>query len=133
MMMKWYTAWAILLLLFNGIGAIYGGWNLIIYPDGSSIDLSTAWLKATPFKSYLVPGIVLFVCNGLFSLFVIFSILIKARNYPMLVMAQGLILCGWLIIQILLIRTVYYLHAVMGFTGLALIYLGWRCHIRSKK
>ena len=124
---------AIILLLFNGIGAIYGGWNLIVHPDGSSIELSREWLNTTPFQNYLVPGIVLFVCNGLFSLFVILAILAKSRYSPNLTIAQGIILCGWLVIQMLLIRTVYFLHAVMGFTGLALIYLGWRAIIRPKK
>lgn len=132
-MKKWNQIAAIILLFFNGIGAIYGGWNLIIHPDGSSIELSSDWLNTTPFQNYLVPGIVLFVCNGLFSLFVILAILVKSRYAPYLTIAQGMILCGWLVIQMLLIRTVYFLHAIMGFTGLALIYLGWRAIIQPKR
>lgn len=31
-----------ILLLFNGIGALYGGWNLMMHPDGSSIELTPA-------------------------------------------------------------------------------------------
>jgi len=131
-MKKWVQIATILLLIFNGIGAIYGGWNLIVHPDGSSIKLSSDLLNTTPFQNYLVPGIILFVCNGLFSMFVIVAILSKSKYSPHLNIAQGMILCGWLVIQMLLIRTVYFLHAVMGFTGLALIYLGWRAIIRPK-
>jgi hypothetical protein len=39
-------------------------------------------------------------------------------------MVQGAILCGWIIIQMLLIRTIYFLHFILGGTGLALIILG---------
>lgn len=31
---------AVLLLLFNGTGALFGGWQLIAHPDGSSLQLT---------------------------------------------------------------------------------------------
>ena len=114
-----------LLLLLNGVGAIYGGGNLILYPDGSSIQLSSDWLKHTPFENYLIPGIILFITNGLFSLFVLFALLVKLRNYWLLVVAQGAILTGWILIQIVLIQTIYFLHIILGSLGVALIIMGW--------
>lgn len=113
------------LLLFNGIGAIYGGGNLILYPDGSTIQMSLAWLKHTPFNNYLIPGIILFIANGLLSFFVLAVLILNRRNYSWLLIAQGVILSGWIIIQILLVRTVYFLHIILGSVGLALIILGW--------
>jgi hypothetical protein len=41
------------------------------------------------------------------------------------VLAQGAILTGWIIIQILLIQTIYPLHIIMGSVGIALIVIGW--------
>lgn len=114
-----------LLLLFNGIGAIYGGGNLILYPDGSSIQLSLNWLKHSPFHDYFIPGIILFIANGLFSIFVLISLLFNRRNSSLLVIAQGAILVGWIIIQIILIQTTYFLHGILGGVGIALIILGW--------
>lgn len=113
-----------LLLLINGIGAIYGGGNLILHPDGSSIQLSIHWLQHTPFNNYLIPGIILFIANGLLSVFVFIALLLKHKNYPWLVMAQGAILTGWIVIQILLIQTIYFLHIILGSVGIALIVLG---------
>lgn len=113
------------LLLFNGIGALYGGWNLMLHPDGSSIQLSQDWLQHTPFNDYFIPGIILFVANGLFSFFALASILFNFSNPPFIVMAQGCILLGWIVIQILMIQTVYFLHIIMGGTGLLLILFGW--------
>lgn len=116
---------ASLFLIFNGVGAIYGGWNLIVHPDGSSIQLSPHWLETTPFTSYLIPGIILFIANGVFSFVAFAALIFKSPKFPWLVMAQGVILCGWIVIQILLIQTVYYLHFVLGAVGLALIIIGW--------
>jgi hypothetical protein len=113
------------LLLFNGIGAIYGGGNLILHPDGSSIQLTMDWLEHTPFKDYLIPGIVLFIANGIFSFIALAAMLLKVNNYAWLVMAEGAILTGWIVIQMLMIQTVYFLHYVMGGTGLALIVVGY--------
>ena len=58
---------SILLLLFNGTGAFYGGIGLITDPTGVSIKLSVNLLEHTPFNNFLVPGIVLLGVNGIFS------------------------------------------------------------------
>lgn len=116
---------ASVLLLFNGIGALFGGWSLIIHPDGSGLQLSMDWLRHTPFSDYLIPGIILFFANGLFSVFVFVSILIPLRGYPVLIMTQGAILTGWIVIQMALIRTVDFLHVLFGSIGIVLFILGW--------
>ena len=113
-----------LLLLFNGTGAVYGGVNLIMHPDGSSLRLSLDLLKYTPFKDYLIAGIILFIVNGLFSFFVLIKLLLNQKNYSWFVIAQGLILTGWIIIQVFLIQTVYFLHFILISIGIVLIVLG---------
>lgn len=115
---------ASILLLFNGIGALYGGLSLMMYPDGSNIQLSMDWLEHTPFHNYFIPGLVLFIANGFFSIFVFISLLLNHRLSARLVMVQGAILCGWIIIQILMIQTVYFLHFILGGVGLGLILSG---------
>jgi len=122
-----------ILLFFNGIGAIYGGWNLIIHPDGSSIQLSMSWLEHTPFQDYLIPGIILFIANGILSFFTLIALIFNFRNFPFYVIGQGIILSIWIIIQIVLIRTVYFLHLIMGSVGLLLIIFGWILHRQTFK
>ena len=116
---------AYILLFFNGVGALFGGWNLMIHPDGSGLHLSLDWLKHTPFPDYLIPGIILFIANGLFSAFVFIAIFLKLSNYYWLIMIQGAILAGWIVIQIALIRTIDILHVLFGSIGIALFFLGW--------
>jgi hypothetical protein len=114
-----------LLLLFNGAGAIYGGLSLIIHPDGSGLQLSLEFLKHSPFTDYLIPGIVLFIANGLLSFFVLGALLFNYKHYPLLVILQGTVLCGWILIQIIIVQMIYYLHFVMGGTGILLIICGF--------
>lgn len=124
-----------LLLLFNGTGAIYGGGNLILHPDGSTIQLSLNWLKDTSFHDFLVPGIILFIANGLFSMVAFAAVIFNWKNYSLLVAAQGAILSGWIFIQMILIQTVYFLHVILGSVGVALIVLGflqWQLERKNK-
>lgn len=116
---------AYVLLFFNGVGALFGGWNLMIHPDGSSLQLSMDWLQHTPFPDYLIPGMILFIVNGLFSIFVFIAILLKLRNYYRLIMVQGAILVGWIVIQVALIRTIDFLHILFGSIGIVLFIAGW--------
>lgn len=132
-MLKVYRTSSVVLLLFNLVGALYGGINLVTHPDGSSIQLSLELLEHTPFDDYLLPGTVLLVVNGLFCGFVVWKVLQNDSNFSKLIIAQGILLTGWIIIQMLLIRTVFFLHFVLGGTGLALIVLGWLQHRFQKK
>jgi hypothetical protein len=58
-------------------------------------------------------------------MFVLATLLLNLRNYHRFVLAQGVILVGWIVIQILLIQTIYFLHGILGAVGIALIILGW--------
>jgi hypothetical protein len=113
------------LLFFNGAGAIYGGGSLILHPDGSGIQLSLHWLEHTPFSNYLIPGIILLLVNGVFSVMALTALLRKQRNYMWLVMGQGIVLLGWLTAQILLIQTLHFMHIVMIVVGMMLMIFGW--------
>jgi len=114
-----------ILLLFNSIGAIYGGWHLITHPDGSSLQMSLDWLQYSPFSNYLIPGIILLVANGLFGFFVLGLLIFCYKSYPLFVIAQGALLAGWILVQMIMFRSLLALQVIMGSTGLALLLLGW--------
>lgn len=116
---------SILLLLLNGIGALYGGYHLIAHPDGSSLQLTTDWLEYSPFDDFLIPGIVLFLANGLGSIFVIFSLIFQFSYRYWLVIIEGSILLFWIIIQVLMLRVIDTLHIIFFSVGLLLILLGY--------
>jgi hypothetical protein len=115
---------AVSLLLFNGTSALYGGWSLITHPDGSTLELSTSYLAHSPFTNYLIPGIVLFIANGLCSIAALIALLAKSNYAGLAVAAQGLFLTGWIGVQLMLIGPVYFLQALLGGVGVLLLFCG---------
>ncbi len=123
---------AAVLLAFNAAGAIYGGWNLMTYPDGSSLDMSTKLLEHSPFGDFLIPGIILFLFNGVLSLTFLAALLLNAKNTPWLLIFQGFVLGGWIVGQMIMLQTVNSLHILFGSIGFALILIG-ALMIRSRR
>lgn len=115
---------ALLLLTLNAIGALVGGIPMIAYPDGSASGISTSYLEHSPFANYLIPGLVLVTFNGLLSLMVFLSLILNVRHHSWFVMGQGIILLGWIVIQMIMLREVNFLQVAFGTIGLALIILG---------
>lgn len=62
---------------FLGIGAVAGGALLVIEPHGSLLGMDPAWLDGSPFRSYFIPGLVLFTLNGLLPLFTAVGLLLR--------------------------------------------------------
>ncbi|RYU95446.1 hypothetical protein [Emticicia agri] len=115
---------AYILLLFNGFGALYGGVRLITQPDGSSLGLPLSLLANSPFHDFLIPGILLLLSNGVASIGASISFTLKPRKLAWVIWAQGVILLIWLIVQVIMIKTLHPLQFILGAVGVALIWLG---------
>lgn len=107
----------ILALCVNGIGAVFGGLQLIIDPSGSGLQMPMYFLEHSPFKNYLIPGIILFIFNGVFSFVVVATLFLKIPKYPLFVIVQGVLLTGWSTVQLIMLRI---FHAPMHVTFLAI-------------
>lgn len=118
---KWLAA---LLLMVNGVGAIAAGSSFVARPDGSGIGMPISVLHGTPFADFLVPGIILLVCNGVFSLLALLCLALGWGPYAWLVLCQGLLLVGWVAIQVLLIGFISPLQPLFLFIGLAIAVCG---------
>jgi hypothetical protein len=59
------------------ISAIAGSTMMIYKPDGSLLGLELSRLQNTPFSDYLLPGLILLVSNGLFSLFALIGLVFE--------------------------------------------------------
>jgi hypothetical protein len=116
---------SLLLLSINGLGALYGGISLIADPTGGSMQMPLSYLEHSPFSSYLIPGIVLLLVNGCLSIGAIILLLIKHARAQWLVMAQGVLLSGWIVVQMLMLRMFYPpLHLTFLLMGLCLLGCG---------
>lgn len=115
---------AIGLLVSNSVNALIAGWLFMKDPSGSSLGASINLLEHSPFQNFLIPGIVLFVANGLCSLIAACAALLRWKYYAWLIGFQGGILTGWIIIQVILLQEVNFLHFLFGGIGVLLSALG---------
>lgn len=125
------------LLLFVGIGGVFGGIALMADPSGAMIKLDINYIVTSPFKNYLLPGMILLVFNGLLPLFVFYSLIRQpAWHWPEMIniykeyswewtysLYAGIILVIWIYIQMLLIGYIGTIQPVFGLLGIFIIIL----------
>jgi hypothetical protein len=119
------------MLSFLGVSAIGGGIPMILHPEGSPMFLPLDMLRYSPFHSFLIPGIVLLVANGLLSLWVLWLVLRHHRRYGLWVAFQGWVLLGWLLVECWMLREVMWLHYLYGVVALVLVVCGFLLFRRS--
>lgn len=124
---------AIALLFFNALSAMYGGGSLIYDPSGDFLQMPIELLEHTPFRSYLIPGMILFAVNGVFNLWVGIIGLRRNRQFPWLTMLCGAVLIIWLTIQIIMIRDFFvYAHVPYYLVGLLLVLVGFKLSLQNR-
>jgi hypothetical protein len=121
----------VLLLVFTGIGGIYGGYALVTAPDGSKMIMSTEILSNSPFRTFLVPGIILLLFNGLLPLLIAWGLFVRPPwQWPELFnlyhkqhwcwtfsLYYGFILIIWINVQIIMLSYSSLLQPVFALTG----------------
>lgn len=117
-------ALAIFLLLINGTAAMYGGWSLMTDPSGVQIGLPSNWILHIPFRDYFIPGVALFIVNGVFSIIAAVAVMSRSRGYEKFVIAQGALLTVWILVQVMMVRATEFLHFAMAGIGLTMLALG---------
>jgi hypothetical protein len=115
---------SIVLLSFTGANALVAGFLFMLDPSGQKIGMTTNYLAHSPFSTYLIPGITLFVVIGLLNILIAFLCLKKYKHYPLLIIIQGVLLLGWIILQVFWVRDFNALHLIMLFIGLLLLVSG---------
>ena len=99
---------------------------MISNPDGSILNLSPGLLQGTPFKNYLVPGILLTVIVGGSNLLAVIYNIQRHPNRCNWAMASGLIISGWIIVQMILINAVHWLHFIYLSIGLLIMLMAYQ-------
>jgi hypothetical protein len=113
------------LQLFIGLGAVGGGLALVLEPSGSNLGIPLEILKRSPFSTYLVPGIVLLVVNGLRSLVGGAASFTRHRFAGETAMALGIFLVAWIMLQVYWFAGFHWLHVLYLGLGILEFVLGW--------
>lgn len=115
-----------LLTAFVAFTAIVSGALLVSYPDGSTFKLSTDLLKATPFKNFFVPGVLLAVVVGGINLV---AVVLNMQTHPQRYnwsIGGAVMLTGWVVVQMLLIAALHWLQFVYLGVGCMMLLLSWQ-------
>ena len=119
-----------------GFNALFGGGALILDPSGALIQMPPGSLDGSPFGNFLVPGLTLFLFNGVFPLFVLAGLIWKpgwtwanALNlYPgrhwawAYSLYSGIIVIIWITVQLLYVQP-FILQPIFIIVGLVILIL----------
>lgn len=115
---------AVVALVFMGLSGIIGSIPLIMNPNGEPWTMPQSLLQYSPFRSYLVPGIILLVANGLLSVWALWLTVSKRPGYGWWVIVQGVVSLGWLIVECAMLRLIVLPHYLYGAVAMALVIPG---------
>src|ERR1700730_1426330 len=94
---------AVVLEIFLGIDALFGGGVFILVPDGHLLGMTTRTLAGSPFRSYLVPGIILIAVVGVAPLLAAAITVRRQAIAPFAAVAVGLTLIGWISVEMVVL------------------------------
>lgn len=135
----------VFLLLFLGLGAIFGGGVLIVSPTGALLGMPLSLLYYSPFTNFLIPGIILFSVLGIFPIVVTFALIKKPTNKfaelfnvfkdmywawsYCIYIAFALII--WIQIEMTLLHAVHWSHTLYMFLSIAVLFVSLLPTIRK--
>ncbi len=123
----------IIWLIVISLNALAAGYSFMVEPSGAGLRIPLSYLQYSPFRTYFIPGLVLFTTIGLFGMLTAVLAIRKFNFYLQLVLVQGCILMGWIVIQMWLVRDVAWLHVVCGLSGLAWIMIDTKLLMAKRK
>ena len=124
-----------ILLGFLAIGALFGGLAFIIRPDGSLFRMPVELLANSPFKNFMLPGIILLTIFGIFPLLVIYGLIKKPESKFLnklnliydyhfswtFAVYTGIALIIWINVQTLILNSVDILHTIYSTLGILIV------------
>ena len=114
----------IILELAVGISALGGG----VYALAGARSVPREWLRGSPFRGYLLPGLVLLVVVG-GSMLVAAGLLLEGRSAARLVSLEaGVVLLGWTAAQVTVVGYRSWLQPLFFAVGLAVVVLSVAMH-----
>lgn len=115
-----------LLVSFTALTSLISGILLIYDPSGSFFQMSLSLLSGTPFKNFLIPGIVLAFLVGGTNLAAVVLNLMRNKNRYNWAIAAGVMISGWIIVQMIMISTFSWLQLLFLVIGILTILLAYQ-------
>lgn len=85
-----------------------------------------AWLEGSPFSSYFVPSLILFVVVGGFLLNAAIAVFSRSRIARGSALSAGVVVLGWIAVQLSIIGYVSWMQPTTAIAGVLITWLAWR-------
>ena len=115
-----------ILVSFLAVTATLSGLIMISNPDGGVMNLPLSLLDGTPFKDFLIPGILLSTIVGGVNFLAVFYNIQRHVNRYNWAMAGGIMISGWIVVQMILIQAAHWLHFLYLGIGILIILLAYQ-------
>ena len=109
---------------FIGVGAVVSGTLLVIAPDGRYMQMPPDMLSNTPFRSFLIPGLILFLVHGVGNIASAVLCFRMRRIAAFGGMLFGFALIIWIFVQVNMIGGGHWLQYLYFALGPVLLILG---------
>lgn len=116
------------LLAFNALNAFAGGY----YGMSGAKDVPTEWLEGSTFRDYFIPSLILFVVVGGPFLFSAISVFARFRTAHLAAFGSGIIVLGWLAVQLAIIGYVSWMQPTTAIAGFFVLALAWQLPKQDK-
>jgi uncharacterized protein len=120
----WNTVALAIIQVLIAVNAVIGGALMLADPSGADLGMNTGFLGGSPFSTFLVPGLVLFVVIGIGHLTAFSLTLRKDRRAPLLAVLLGVLLVVWILAQLVWLDPKSWLQVAVAALGLAELSLG---------
>jgi hypothetical protein len=98
------AVWALLaLLVVQGLGGLGGGLSLTLAPDGSIMRMPTSLLDGSPFRDFLIPGLILLLVLGVLPLVAAVGLWLGRRWAWYAAFIVGCGLMTWILVEMTII------------------------------
>ncbi|MCU0452817.1 MAG: hypothetical protein MUE68_04100 [Bacteroidetes bacterium] len=113
---------------FVALGALISGLMLFLAPSGDLLQISTDALAGSPFRDFLIPGLILFLVNGVGQAVAAFLTFRRHRCAGLTGAVFGLGLMIWIFVQVSIIGGGHFLQYAYFGIGVAETSLSFLLH-----
>lgn len=116
------------LLAFGAVNAFGGGYYGMAGAEGVPVE----WLEGTPFSSYFVPSVILFLVVGGSLAAASVAVLARLRGSAEVAFAAGLVVLGWLAVETVMIGYVSWMQPATAVGALLILLLARNLRARGE-
>lgn len=116
----------LILTAFIALSATTSGIIMVIFPDGSYLNLPQPLLANSPFSNYFIPGLILFAGVGGSAVVALCYLLAHHNKQYVIAIASGIFVTVWIVMQMVMTQVTHWLQFLYLFSGLFIMLIAYQ-------